>query len=319
MAIRNADVPVASGYIPKLYSAKLLKDFYEKSILPSITNTDYQGEFSQKGDEIIIPRNVTIPVKPWKDGDQVVYDEPVAETVKMKIDMAGIWAFKVSKLTEKQTHVKTFKSAWIEDASEQMQKFTETLCLGRLLNDTLAEGNYGLKAGVDSGMYNLGTLEQPVTITQSVTGSDVQNATDYVCDVMSVLGEQNVTSNGEAVSFVCPKVYVNRLSKSEFRRADVVGNSQTTLKMGQSAIGQVMGANVYASNYMRPVKNTSGKTVFPIIACTKRAASFALQFTETKVFSDLEHEVASAHRGVAVFGCKLIEPKAFAVGYVTFA
>lgn len=42
-------------YIPKQWSAKTLLRYYAEDILPQITNTDYSGEFSKKGDLVHIP------------------------------------------------------------------------------------------------------------------------------------------------------------------------------------------------------------------------------------------------------------------------
>ena len=316
--LRITGTPVLKHYTPELYAPRMLKHFYENSILSAICNTDYQGEFSKMGDKIHIRKPATVEVRSWKEGDKVVYPEIGADDIEMVIDQGSIWSFKVGLLTKQQTDLKTFTDQWIQDASKQTQKYTETLCIGKILNDDLAQGNYGATAGVDSGMYNLGTLENPVVISPKETSTTATNATDYVADHISVLAEQNVTNDGEAIAFVAPKIFRNRLAKSEFKYADVMGNEATTLRLGQKAVGSVFGADFYDTGYLRPSKNTSGKTVFPVIACTKRAASFALQFTHTWN-SMLEGEVAEGFRGTTAFGCKLIEPRALTVGYVTFA
>ena len=310
--------PLPKNYVPQLYAPNLLFDFYDKSILAAIFNTDYQGQFTKMGDKIRIRKNARIDVRPWKDGDIIEYNDVATDDVEMTIDHGCIWSFKVSKLKMKQTDLKGFVNSWIMDASKQTQKYTETLCISQILADDLAEGNYGANAGKDSEAYNLGTLDAPVLITNEKTDTSKTNAVDYIADVMSVLAEQNVTDNGEEVSFVAPKIFRNRLAKGELRAANLLGSSNTTLRVGQKAVGSIMGANFYDTSYLRPVKNTKNETVFPIIACTKRAASFALQFTD--VWSDeLESQVAIGHRGVSVFDCKLVEPRAMAVGYVKFA
>ena len=310
--------PLPKSYEPQLYAPRVLDNYYDNSVLAAVFNTDYQGQFSRCGDSIRIRRNATIDIRPWHDGDKIEYKSIATDDVEMKIDHGVIWSFKVSKLFMRQTDIKGFVNMWTADASKQVQKYTEVTCLGKLLADDLAPGNYGANAGVDSEAYNLGTLTAPVAITNDKTDTSATNASDYIANMMSVLSEQNVTNDGESVSFLCPKIYLNVLQKSEWRAADAVGNANTSLHRGKKAVTNVMGANVYETSYLRPVRNTSGAIVFPIIACTKRAASFALQFTD--IWSDtLESEVAIGHRGLAVFGSKLVEPKALTVGYVKFS
>lgn len=306
------------NYKPELYAPRLLKNFYENSILSAIFNTDYQGEFTKMGEKIHIRKPATVEVRPWKENDPVFYPEIGADDIEMVIDHGSIWSFKVGLLTKKQVDIKDFTNQWINDASKQTQKYTETLCIAQILGDDLAEGNYGANAGVDSGLYNLGTINNPVIITPKETDSTNQNATDYVADHLSVLGEQNVLGDGETVAFIAPKIFRNRLAKSEFKYADKIGSANTTLRLGQKSVGTVFGADFYDTGYLRPIKNTSNKTVFPVVCCTKRAASFALQFTHTWN-NILEGEVAEGFRGTTAFGCKLIEPKAMTVGYVAFA
>ena len=317
--LRVAGSKVLKSYIPELYAPRMLKHFYENSILSAIFNTDYQGEFTKMGETIHIRKPATVEVRSWKEGDHVVYPEVGADDIEMTIDHGSIWSFKVGLLTKAQVdnNMADFTSQWTQDASKQTQKYTETLCIAKILGDTLAVGNHGATAGVDSGMYNLGTLDNPVIITSTATGDNKQNALDYIADHLSVLEEQNATGDGEAVSFIGPKIYGNRLKKSdEFKYADKNGGTPS-FKLGQKSIGSVFGADFYSTGYLRPVKNTNGKTVFPVIACTKRAASFALQFTHTWD-SELEGEVAHGFRGTTAFGCKLIEPRALTVGYVAF-
>ena len=48
----------ASKFIPEIWSGKLLKKYYDYTILTSICNTDYEGEIKNQGDTIII-RSIT--------------------------------------------------------------------------------------------------------------------------------------------------------------------------------------------------------------------------------------------------------------------
>ena len=309
--------PLPASYNPQLYAPKLLRNYYEKSILAAMFNTDYQGQFNRCGDVIKIRRNAVINVRPWKDGDKIVYNDVATDDVEMRIDHGYVWSFKVSKLKMKQTDLKGFVNEWINDASKRTQDYVETNSIAKILADDLHPQNIGKNAGVDSGRYNLGTLEEPVLITNEKSDTTATNAIDYITNMVSVLDEQNVLNEGQPIAFVAPKTYRNCLAKGEFRAANIMGTPNTTTRLGQKSIANLAGADFYDTGYLRPIKNLDGDTVFPVICCTKRAASFALQFTD--IWSnELESEVAIGHRGVGIWGCKLVEPKAMAVGYVKF-
>ena len=42
------------NFIPEVFSKLLQAKFYSKSILPEISNTDYEGEISGQGDKIVV-------------------------------------------------------------------------------------------------------------------------------------------------------------------------------------------------------------------------------------------------------------------------
>ena len=42
------------NFIPEVFSKLLQAKFYKQSVLPAISNTDYQGEISGQGDKVII-------------------------------------------------------------------------------------------------------------------------------------------------------------------------------------------------------------------------------------------------------------------------
>ena len=81
--------PTANGYsnlpngyfIPEVWSANFLKNYYESALYPSIMNTDYEGEIQSVGSKVIIPRDPEITVNDYIMGQgldvQVVTDDGV--------------------------------------------------------------------------------------------------------------------------------------------------------------------------------------------------------------------------------------------------
>lgn len=62
--------PVAPGsaaysnvWIPEIWSTKLNVKFWDASVVPSISNTDWQGEIADKGDKVIIRQIPDITIR----------------------------------------------------------------------------------------------------------------------------------------------------------------------------------------------------------------------------------------------------------------
>jgi hypothetical protein len=50
------------GFIPEVFSKLLQAKFYKSSVLPAISNTDYEGEISGQGDKVHIRTVPTVAV-----------------------------------------------------------------------------------------------------------------------------------------------------------------------------------------------------------------------------------------------------------------
>ena len=62
--------PVAPGnaaytgvWIPEIWSTKLNVKFWDASVVPAISNTDWQGEIADKGDKVIIRQIPDITIR----------------------------------------------------------------------------------------------------------------------------------------------------------------------------------------------------------------------------------------------------------------
>ena len=50
----------ANGYIPEIWSGKLIEKFYNSTVLAAIANTNYEGEIKAFGDKVHIRTKPTI-------------------------------------------------------------------------------------------------------------------------------------------------------------------------------------------------------------------------------------------------------------------
>jgi hypothetical protein len=149
----------------------------------------------------------------------------------------------------------------------------------------------GFYTGVDSA-NTIGDDTTPIVPTSA-------NAYEYLVDLAVKLDEANVPSIGRFV--VVPSWYHGLLLK------DARFTKDPTL-MATGYIGEVDGLRVFKSNN---VPNTAG-TKFKIMAGSPIAISFAQQLVETEAYRP-EKSFSDAIKGLAVYGCKLVQPKAIAV------
>ncbi len=54
-----------SGYIPEIWSGKLIEKFYASTVLAAISNTDYEGEIKGHGDKVHIRTKPTITIRAY--------------------------------------------------------------------------------------------------------------------------------------------------------------------------------------------------------------------------------------------------------------
>jgi len=55
----------ASKFIPEIWSGKLLVKFYDATVLPQISNTDYEGEIKNQGDKVYIRTRGSVTIKKY--------------------------------------------------------------------------------------------------------------------------------------------------------------------------------------------------------------------------------------------------------------
>src|SRR5512139_2688683 len=88
--------------IPWIFSKKTVVKFYDASVVPQITNTEYQGEITKMGDKVIIDTTPNVSIRPYKKGMTVTFENLESPTVELNIDKANFYAFKMDKIDIKQ-------------------------------------------------------------------------------------------------------------------------------------------------------------------------------------------------------------------------
>ena len=268
------------NFIPEVFSKLLQAKFYSKSILPEISNTDYEGEISGQGDKVTVR---TVPAVTINDySGSITTQELTTAKVEMNIDKAKYYSFKVDDVLSAQADINMLEAA-STDASEGMRIAVET--------DVLS-----------SAVTGATTIGAQTTITSS-------NILEEILTLSKTLDELNIPEEGRFI--VLSPEFISMLKQSELRQAYLTGDAASPLRNG--LVGMVDRFKVFQSNmvYTPAAGGDAGYT--HVLAGHPKALSFASQFTNTETVR-MESTFGDQVRGLKVFGSKVIVPDALCVG-----
>jgi hypothetical protein len=268
------------NFIPEVFSKLLQAKFYKQSVLPAISNTDYEGEISGQGDKVVIR---TVPAVTINDyAGTVSNQELTTAKVEMLIDKAKYYSFKVDDVLAAQADVNMLEAA-SSDAAEGMRVAVET--------DVMS-----------SVVTGASTISSQTTITAS-------NVLGEILELSTALDELNIPEEGRFI--VLPPSMISLLKQSELRQAYLTGDAESPLRNGR--VGMVDRFTVYQSNMLYTPAAGDDATYTHVLAGHPKAISFASQFTNTETIR-LESTFGDAVRGLKVYGSKVVVPDCLAVG-----
>lgn len=283
-----APFPTTAGeraLIPTIFSKKLQAKFYAKSVLPMVSNTDYEGEISAQGDKVTVRTVPNITVSDY-DGT-VTYPNVESGKIELVIDKAKKYSFKVDDIQKAQSDIAYWTEA-SKDASEQMRIAVET--------DFLANVVTGATSVVDSAGTN------------AAGAGTIATSTSVLADILRAgtkLDELDIPEEGRFV--VLPPWAWELLKLSDLKAVHVTGDGTSPLRNGQ--VGMIDRFKVLCSNMLYTVPGSgaadSNKTY--CLAGHPKFATFASQFVKTETLR-LESTFGDGVRGLKVYGYKVITP-----------
>ena len=268
------------NFIPEVFSKLLQAKFYSKSVLPEISNTDYEGEISGQGDKIVVR---TVPAVTINDyAGTITTQELTTAKVEMLIDKAKYYSFKVDDVLAAQADINMLEGA-SSDASEGMRIAVET--------DVLAAAVTGAT-----------TIGSQTTITAS-------NILANILVLAKTLDELNIPEEGRFI--VLSPEFISMLKQSELRQAYLTGDATSPLRNG--LVGMVDRFKVFQSNMVYTAASGADSGYTHVLAGHPKALSFASQFTNTETVR-MESTFGDQVRGLKVYGSKVVTPDALCVG-----
>jgi len=268
------------NFIPEVFSKLLQAKFYKKSILPEISNTDYEGEISGQGDKVVIRTVPAVTINNY--AGTITTQELTTAKVEMLIDKAKYYSFKVDDVLAAQADINLLEGA-STDAAEGMRIAVETEVL----------------AGAITGATTIGA-QTAITATNILTN---------ILTMSKQLDELNIPEEGRFI--VLSPEFISLLKQSELRQAYLTGDGTSPLRNG--LVGMVDRFKVFQSNMVYTAASGTDAGYTHVLAGHPKALSFASQFTNTETVR-MESTFGDQVRGLKVFGSKVVTPDALVVG-----
>jgi len=301
-----------NGFIPEIWSGKLVEKFYAATVLSAISNTDYEGEIKNQGDKVFIRTKPTITINDYRaDGDLSV-QRPEGSYVELDINQAKYFNLILDDVMEVQSDLNVL-SIWADDASEQFKITVDTAVLLGMLGTAVA-ANRGTAAGAISGSINLGVTGTPLAVVANSPSVGQVDILDVLLRLGQTLDEQNIPETGRWV--VLPTWAATLIKRSELRQAYLSGDAVSMLRNGR--MGMVDRFTLYSSNLLPSGTNVGASGEYVIYAGHAHGLTFASQFTKLETIRS-ERTFGTLLRGLQVYGYKTVDGKALAQAIVTKA
>lgn len=276
-AFPSAGANSAANFISEVWSKKLQAKFYANTVLPQVSNTDYEGEISGQGNKVIIRTVPDVTVADYTG--TISYADLTTTKVELNIDKAKSYAFKVDDVVKAQSNFDYWNAA-AQDAAESMKIAVETDVFTNIVS----------------------TFTPAVVDATSTTSANILGK---ILDAGQTLDENNIPETGRFI--ILSPQYVNLLKQSDLKDASLAGDGTSMLRNGR--VGMIDRFTVYMSNnLLKPASGSDANKTHTIYGHPK-AMSFASQFTNTETVR-METSFGDGVRGLKVYGYKTVVPTA---------
>ena len=298
-----------TGFIPEIWSGKLVEKFYASTVLAAISNTDYEGEIKNQGDKVKIRTKPTITISDYRADGSLALQRPTGNVVELNIDQGKYFNTILDDVMDVQSDLNLL-SMWSDDAAEQMKIQIDTVVLAGILGQANSK-NRGTTAGQITSAINLGVTGTPLATVANAPSAGQVEILDVLLRLGQALDEQNIPETGRWI--VLPTWAATLIKRSELRQAYLSGDSISILRNGR--LGMIDRFTLYTSNLL-PSGGAAGESV--IYAGHAHALTFASQVSKVETLRS-EQTFGTILRGLQVYGYKVVDGTALAQAIVTRA
>jgi hypothetical protein len=266
------------GVIPKLISAKVLRDLEKNLVATKICTAPINAPITKMGDTVYFPSMASPTITAYTGAD-ITFENIKDASTALLIDKAYSYSFQILDVDNFQAQIDV-AGGCVESAM------------------------YGLRDTMDAAVFDLDTQAGNILTEAGVTSVTIQSA---IARMARTLDEQNVPSNGRWLA-------ISPIVKERMVLAGIY--FKTLESIGTLEVADYLGFKVYVSNNIN--FTSTGETQVPnILAGSTNSIAFAQQIVKSAVV-EREANFGTGYKGLAVWGAKVIKPKELVSNALTF-
>ena len=281
-----------TGFIPKLWSARLLNALDKSHVFANVVNRDYEGEIKKMGDTVHINTIGAVTIGTYtQNTDFTSGPETLATTDQtLTIDQAKYFNFQVDDI----------------DAAQ---------AAGDIMDKAMTRAAYGLADASDKYIAGIlaGAADTSNLVSSSAVALTSSNVYENVVKMRTILDKANVPTVGRWL-VIPPEMYALILLDDRFVKT---GGEMAEGILKTGLVAQAAGFDIYLSNNCVSA-NVSEKLTYTITGGVDSAATYAEQIVSTEAYRP-EKRFADAVKGLHVYGAKVVDKAQIACLKATFA
>ena len=281
-----------TGFIPKLWSARLLNALDKSHVFANVVNRDYEGDIKKMGDTVHINTIGAVTIGTYtQNTDFSSGPETLATTDQtLTIDQAKYFNFQVDDI----------------DAAQ---------AAGDIMDKAMTRAAYGLADASDKYIAGIlaGAADTSNLVSSSAVALTSSNVYENVVKMRTILDKANVPTAGRWL-VIPPEMYALILLDDRFVKT---GGEMAEGILRTGLVAQAAGFDIYLSNNCVSA-NVSEKLTYTITGGVDSAATYAEQIVSTEAYRP-EKRFADAVKGLHVYGAKVVDKAQIACLKATFA
>ena len=281
-----------TGFIPKLWSARLLNALDKSHVFANVVNRDYEGEIKKMGDTVHINTIGAVTIGTYTQNTDFSSGPETLTTTDqtLTIDQAKYFNFQVDDIDKAQA------------AGDIMDKAMTRAAYG------LADASDKYIAGILAGAADTSNL-----VSSSAVALTASNVYENVVKMRTILDKANVPTAGRWL-VIPPEMYALILLDDRFVKT---GGEMAEGILRTGLVAQAAGFDIYLSNNCVSANSNSTNT-YTIVGGVDSAATYAEHIVSTEAYRP-EKRFADAVKGLHVYGAKVVDKAQIACLKATFA
>lgn len=276
-----------TGFIPKIWSASILRGFERVSVFASVLSREFSGEIRNVGDTVKVPMVGAVSVRDYQKRVPITYDDISGSTLDITVDQAKYFGLRVEDIEAHQS------------APDFLDGATKNAAYA--LRDTVDKYSAEILAsGAATKLYE----DSPFILSLPTTKNNDDVNISLFTELAKELDQLNVP-RADRFCIIHPAL-VEALSLSVIKSGQP---NETPISEG--FIFRCAGFNILMSNNL-PTDTDENTT---IIAGTRSAATHIMQIEKMETLRDPE-QFGDLIRGLAVYTSKVLLPQGIVTAQV---